>query len=82
MRTRALPMGLQFFVQGGFEGRLHARKRVVAQMRRQRVGQVGLKAGVPDALNLLFHLGNRRHDHPVHGRRIRGSVYPVSAKTG
>jgi hypothetical protein len=28
----------------------------------QAVGQIGVKAGVPDAVNLLFHLGNRRHN--------------------
>jgi hypothetical protein len=77
-----LAVSFQFFDQGGFKGSLHAQKRLAAQFSRQCVGQAGLKAGVPDAVNLLFGLGNRRHERPIGERRIRRSVYPVAAKTG
>jgi hypothetical protein len=75
-------MGFQFFVQGRFEGGLHAGKGMAAQVGGERVGEVGLKAGIPDALNLLFDVGNGRPDYPVEWRRIRRSVYPITAKTG
>jgi hypothetical protein len=61
-------MSFQFFHQSGFESGLHTRKRMTAQVRRQRVGEVSLKAGVPDAFNLLFDVGNGRHARPVDGR--------------
>ncbi|MEO7912427.1 MAG: hypothetical protein ABIV47_22500 [Roseiflexaceae bacterium] len=65
-----------------FERRLHACKGMAAQLGRQGIGQVGLKAGDPDAVNLLLELCNGRYEHPVGVWRFRHSVYPVTAKTG
>jgi hypothetical protein len=77
-----LAMHLEFFEEGGFQGGFHAGERIVAQVGGQGVGQVGLKAGDPDAINLLFELGDSGHVRPVGGRRIRASVYSITAKTG
>jgi hypothetical protein len=57
-----LAVSLKFFEQGGFEGGLHAGESVMSEVSGQAVGQIGVKAGVPDAVNLLFHLANRRHN--------------------
>jgi len=78
-----LAMDLQFFEQGGFERGFHADQRIVAQVRGQGVGQVGLKAGDPDAVNLLFHLCNRRHGTLIIiNIRICPSVYLRCTRTG
>jgi hypothetical protein len=62
MGISGLAVGLKLFEQSGFQGGLHAGESVVSEVSGQVVSQIGVKAGVPDAVNLLFDLGNRRHN--------------------
>src|SRR5262245_31018175 len=57
----ALSVRLELFYQRGFKGSLHPDQGMAAQVGSQGIGQVRLKAGDPDAINLLFEFGNRGH---------------------